>query len=185
MRTRGLLPGLALAAAAVVFAAEHSPREALFYSDLGPETIDVSAYPAAQRENYAVYSRACSRCHTLARSINAPYASRGWWEFYMTNMRLRGSIAQKPFSKEEVKAVLEFLEYDSRLRKVERSAEFEASTRELRRRFDRLVDERMRALQTSPAAIDAVRRCWTFRCDVLRRHRDPRARAPRGQQSPS
>ena len=150
MRTRRLLAGLAVVAAVMaVFAAERSARDVLFYSDLGPETIDVSAYPSQQRENYAVYARACSRCHSLARSINAPYVARGWWEFYMTNMRLRGSLAGRPFSKEETKAVLDFLDYDSRVRKVEHAADFEKSTGELKRRFDEYVDKRMGDLQKS------------------------------------
>lgn len=150
MRSRRVLSGLAvLAAAAAVFATDRASRDVLFYSDLGPETIDVSAYPAQQRENYAVYARACSRCHGLARSINAPYVARGWWEFYMTNMRLRGNLAGRPFSKEETKAVLDFLDYDSRVRKVEHAADFEKSTRELKRRFDEYVDKRMSDLQKS------------------------------------
>lgn len=32
-------------------------RTALFYSDLGPDAVDVSGYPAQQRHNYAVYAR--------------------------------------------------------------------------------------------------------------------------------
>lgn len=147
MRTRRLLSGLALLAAAAVFAADKPSRDVLFYSDLGPGTIDVSAYPSQQRDNYAVYARACSRCHGLARSINAPYVARGWWEFYMTNMRLRGSLAGRPFSKEETKAVLDFLDYDSRVRKIEHAADFDKSTRELKRRFDEYVDKRMSDLQ--------------------------------------
>ena len=124
--------------------------DVLYYSDLGPKTIDVSAYPAVQRQNYAVYARACSRCHGLARSINAPTASRGWWEFYMTGMRLRGRWAGRPFSREETRAVLEFLEYDSRKRKVEGSAAFEKSTETLKRRFDAVVARRMSDLQNKP-----------------------------------
>ena len=64
-------------------------KAALFYSDLGPESVDVSAYPPERKRDYAVYAQACSRCHTLARSINAPYVSRGWWEFYVARMRVR------------------------------------------------------------------------------------------------
>ncbi|MFI5350519.1 MAG: hypothetical protein ACHQ2Z_13315 [Elusimicrobiota bacterium] len=119
----------------------------MFYSDLGPDRIDVSAYPAQQRENYAVYARACSRCHTLARSINAPYTSRGWWEFYMTGMRMRGRVAGRPFSRQESKAVLDFLDYDARVRKVEHASDFDKSTQELRRRFNEYVDQRMSELQ--------------------------------------
>ena len=99
----------------------------LFYSDLGPDSIDVSTYPSEQRRNYAVFARACARCHGLARSISAPYTSRGWWEFYMSGMRLRGHIVGRPLSREEIKSVLDFLEYDSRVRKVDQAAAFEES----------------------------------------------------------
>jgi hypothetical protein len=122
-------------------------RDILYYSDLGTDRIDVSAYPEEQRRNYVVYTRACSRCHSLARSLNAPLTSRGWWEFYMTGMRLRGRAAGRPFSREEVKAVLDFLEYDSRVRKVEHADAFETSTVELKRRFNEYVDRRMSELQ--------------------------------------
>ncbi|MFI5345583.1 MAG: hypothetical protein ACHQ51_04335 [Elusimicrobiota bacterium] len=158
-----ILAAFALAAGGLVFAAvadapasstaaaAGAPRgDVMFYSDLGPETIDVSAYPSEQRQNYAVYARACARCHGLARSINAPYTSRGWWEFYMTGMRVRGHVAGRPFTREEVKTILDFLDYDSRVRKVGKAAEFEKSTDELKRRFNEYVDRRMNDLQSKP-----------------------------------
>jgi hypothetical protein len=148
MRVLSLLAlSVAVLCGARATSSEDRERTALFYSDLGAETIDVSSYPQEQRENYAVYARACSRCHTLARSINAPLASRGWWEFYVLGMRLRSDRADRPLSKEEVKAVLDFLEYDSRARKVERADEFAKRTDELKRRFDAVVAGRLRAMQ--------------------------------------
>ena len=48
-----------------------------------------------------------------------------------------------------MKAILDFLEYDSRVRKVEHSKEFARSTESLKRRFDAVVAGRMRALQES------------------------------------
>lgn len=163
MATRRFLPVLALIAAAVAYAiaaervsvstttvaapAKAQRRNILFYSDLGPDEIDVSAYPSEQRRNYAVYARACSRCHGLARSINAPFVARGWWEFYMTGMRMRGSVSGRPFSREEIKSVLDFLDYDARVRKVEHAADFEKSTQELKRRFNAYVDQRMSDMQ--------------------------------------
>jgi mono/diheme cytochrome c family protein len=145
-----VLPFLALIAAAGARSSAAERRDALYYSDLGPEQIDVSAYPERTRKNYAVYARACSRCHGLARSINAPFTSRGWWEFYMTGMRLRGRASGRPLSRDEVEAVLDFLEYDSRVRKVEQAAAFQKSTDDLKRRFAELVDRRMSELQNEP-----------------------------------
>ena len=125
-------------------------RNAQYYSDLGPETIDLSELPIQQRHNYRVYAEACTRCHGLARSLNAPYADRRWWTFYVTSMRVRARLAGRSFTKEELKAVLDFLEYDGRERKLGRAREFEAQTEELRRRFDVLVEDRLRRLQQQP-----------------------------------
>jgi len=122
-------------------------RTALFYSDMGPDAVDVSAYPAQQRYNYGIYARACSRCHSLARSINAPVVGRGWWEFYIVGMRMRSRWEGRPLSKDEIKSVLDFLEYDSRLRKVERAREYDQATEELKRRFDASIDARIRDMQ--------------------------------------
>lgn len=137
--------------APVVVAIPEAPverrRSSEFYSDLGPDEIDVSAYPAQQRYDYAVFARACARCHTLARSVNAPLATRGWWEFYILGMRMRSRWQGRPLSPEEVKQILDFLDYDSRVRKVERAREFEALTEELKRRFDQSLAERLGELQ--------------------------------------
>lgn len=122
-------------------------KETLFYSDLGPDVIDVSQYPAQQKFNYAVYAHACSQCHTLARSINAPAVSRKFWNFYMLSMRWRNWHSRNPsFTKEERRAVLDFLDYDSHARKVSREKEFDALTRELKRRYNALMDQRMKRL---------------------------------------
>jgi hypothetical protein len=135
-------------------ATELQRQTALYDSDLGPESVDVSQYPAQQRHNYRVYASACSRCHGLARSINSPLASRTWWEFYVTSMRARGSLSGRPISAQERQAVLDFLEYDGRERKQRRAKEFEKVRAELRRRYDALMDERMERLQRGrrPAA---------------------------------
>ena len=125
-------------------------KAALFYSDLGPDQVDVSAYPAERKREYEVYARACSRCHTLARSINAPYVSRAWWEFYVTSMRVRARFHGEPLAKQDVRDVLNFLEYDSNERKVARASEFETTKETLKRRFEAALDERIELLQKQP-----------------------------------
>lgn len=126
-------------------------KAALFYSDLGYEGVDVSRYPAQIQYDYSVYQRVCSRCHSLARSINAPYVTRGWWEFYMMGMRARARWQGEALSKKDTAAVLDFLEYDSYARKAAKPAEFERVKAELKRRFERALDERMEELQkTAP-----------------------------------
>lgn len=125
-------------------------RESLYYTDLGPSVIDVSGYPAQQKYNYSVYADVCSRCHTLARSANLPVVSRGFWSYYLLKMRSRSWFKDMPLTKDERAAILDFLEYDSRARKVERGKEFEALTAELERRFAPILEERLQRLQQSP-----------------------------------
>lgn len=122
-------------------------KDALYYSDMGPDTVDVSAYPTQIRYDYQVFARKCALCHTLARSVNAPLVGRGWWEFYILGMRMRSRRAGLPLAKEEVTAILDFLEYDARARKVEKAREFDATTEELKRRFDESVSARLKSLQ--------------------------------------
>ena len=134
-------------------------KEALYYSDMGPDTIDVSAYPSQQRFNYEIFAQTCSRCHTLARPINAPLVSRGWWEFYLLSMRMRSRRAGRPLTKDETGAILDFLEFDSRVRKVEHSRTFDASTEELKRRFDEEISMRLHKLQrTAPRLLPSTER---------------------------
>lgn len=136
--------------AAVPEAPPERRKAALFYSDLGPETVDVSGYPQAQRRNYTTYVRVCSFCHTLARSINAPYVTRGWWDFYITNMRMRARRHDIPLTDRDVRDVLDFLEYDSNERKVARAKEFDELRAELKRRFGAVLDERVDELRRRP-----------------------------------
>jgi hypothetical protein len=138
------------AAGEIPYAPEERRKAALFYSDLGPDTIDLASYPAGKKREYEVYVRACSRCHTLARSINAPYVERSWWEFYIASMRMRAHFHGEPLSKKDIGAVLDFLDYDANRRKLGRAAEFEALKTELRRRFEAALDERMEQLQKQP-----------------------------------
>jgi len=129
-------------------------RNARYYSDLGPDVIDVSNYPAQQRYNYQVYAAVCSRCHTLARSINAPAVSREFWEFYLLGMRVQNGLDKKPaITPQERKAILDFLEYDSRVRKIEHARQFEAQTQELKRRYRAYLRDRLENLQENSPAI--------------------------------
>ncbi|MBI3289693.1 MAG: cytochrome c [Elusimicrobia bacterium] len=128
-------------------------RAALFDSDLGPDTVDVSGYPAEQRRNYELYANACSRCHTLARSINAPWVNRRWWDFYVSKMRVRAMLRREKLPDRELNAVLDFLEYDSHERKVARAPEFERLRQILKRRFQASLDRRIEELQNSPQPI--------------------------------
>lgn len=123
----------------------------LYYADLGLDTIDVSDYPAQQKYNYNFFRVHCARCHTLARAVNSPVKSRAYWHFHLIRMSLRSRLKNEgPIPKEHVKALLDFLEYDARVRKVEDRKRFEAQTGELQRRFEPTLNRLLEHMQTSP-----------------------------------
>jgi hypothetical protein len=129
------------------------PQAALYYSDLGPTTIDVSSYPAVQQADYQVYARACSTCHTLARSINAPMVNRRYWEFYVLGMRFNTQFKHgTKMSKEDIEKILDFLEYDSEIRKVRGKEQFDKLTDRLETEFEPILDARIkRVIESVPA----------------------------------
>ena len=88
----------------------------IYPADKGPNYIDVSEYPQKMQELYELFTRKCSRCHTVARPINSTFTSEEWRK-YVHKMR------QKPGSGLTLKTaeqIIEFLIYDAKHR--ERSA---------------------------------------------------------------
>lgn len=131
-------------------APEHIPQT-LYYSDLGPDEIDVTDYPAQQKYNYELFRRQCSRCHTLARAVNSPVKSRTYWHYHLARMSLRSRLAREgPIPRDQVKPILDFLDYDAGVRKVRDRKRFEAQTEELQRRFDPTLKRLLEHLQTAP-----------------------------------
>ncbi|MHB2026807.1 MAG: hypothetical protein ACYCPQ_09275 [Elusimicrobiota bacterium] len=124
-----------------------SQLDARFYFDLGPAQINVSSYPAIQQENYKVFARACSQCHTLARPINSPIVATKDWQRYIRRMSARTKTAPaniKPFARSDIESILSFLDYDSRLRKIKHKAEFQAKTEKLKLLFQRMQTKRIK-----------------------------------------
>lgn len=116
-----------------------SRPEAVYYTDLGPGEIDVSRYPSQQQEGYRAFLRVCASCHGAARAVNAPVESRLHWRFHMARMSLHSRArAGAPISKEDYRAVLDFLDYDTKARRD--TPEFRESTRELKRRFEPVIE---------------------------------------------
>lgn len=113
-------------------AEQGAPR---FYYDLGPATVDDSGYPPEQREGYRLFLAVCGACHGTARALNAPYSDRDVWKSYLRRMRVKmeGRAVLPP--ERELERILDFLVYDSKLRKLDGSAEFDALQEELKTRF--------------------------------------------------
>lgn len=129
-------------------------RTAVYPADLGEETVDVSDYPLQIRADYRVYARVCSQCHTLARANYSPHDSRARWTLHLTRMRALAAWRGSRLYRQESRAVLDFLDYDSRVRRRERRREFEQTIEELQRRFDAEVAARVRRLQKGRSVLD-------------------------------
>jgi len=51
------------------------------------DTLDVSTYPPDMQRAYEVFAVHCSRCHTLARPLNARIDDEQHWVHYVDRMR--------------------------------------------------------------------------------------------------
>lgn len=120
--------------------------KARFYMDLGPNTVDVASYPKNVQDGYQVFANACSQCHTLARPINASEVSREDWDKHVRRMHEK-TLAYgwwTKFGKDDAKKILDFLAYDSKVRKVDGKAAFEKRTEELKALLAEVEAERAR-----------------------------------------
>ncbi len=100
-----LLAGSALAALLLAGEPETKPDP----RDLGPGSVDVSRYPPEQKKTYEVYSAKCSKCHPLARSVNARFSAQEWKK-YMKRMIRRPNSG---INEEQAAAIYDFLKYYS------------------------------------------------------------------------
>ncbi len=120
-------------------------REARFYYDLGPKEVDVASYPKEQQENYRLFTETCSQCHTPARALNSPLVSREDWRRFIRRMHQRAKAnAGTNIDQAAAKAAIDFLAYDSTIRKVNDKAGFAAKTQELKTLFAEVRRERAR-----------------------------------------
>ena len=77
--------------------------------DNGPDSIDVSAYPAEQKARYPLYQQKCSKCHPLARSVNSRFTAAEW-KRYMKRMVRRPNAGT---TDEQAEQIFEFLKFYS------------------------------------------------------------------------
>src|SRR5687767_3488981 len=78
-------PAPATPAARALSEKEKAQKEP-FPNDAGPDSIDVSAYPAELQKKYAFLSQ-CGQCHTMARPINSQIWQDDAWKRYVKRMR--------------------------------------------------------------------------------------------------
>lgn len=91
-----------------------APRVApkTYPADQGPNFIDVSAYSPEMQEAYELFTRKCSRCHTVARPINSTFTPEEWRAYVYKMMKKPGS----GLTPKTVDKIIEFLVYDSQHR---------------------------------------------------------------------
>ncbi len=83
--------------------------------DKGPSTIDIANYTQEMKDIYTkVYTPKCSKCHTIARAINAPYALPDEWMSYIKKMMKKPGSGINP---KAAKSIYKFCVYDSEIRK--------------------------------------------------------------------
>ena len=80
----------------------------------GAQTIDISKYPAALKDNYEMFSQKCTQCHKLSRPINCDYVLPDEWSRYVKRMMRKPGSG---ISSGDGKQIWEFLVYDSSVRK--------------------------------------------------------------------
>ena len=124
MLTQTKTGALLLAAAALVLAAVQTSRAAdeldaatkarVEQFDKGPATINVSKYPPAIKEDYALFSEKCAQCHKLSRPINSDYVLPDEWSRYVKRMMYKPG---SNISSSDAKKLYDFLVYDSDVRK--------------------------------------------------------------------
>lgn len=91
-----------------------APSKKDFPWDKGPKEIDVSKYPPEMQARYKIFSQKCSKCHTLARPINAPLVLPEEWEAYVMKMTKK---RRSGINTNVAREIIEFLQYDSSVRK--------------------------------------------------------------------
>ncbi len=88
-------------------AQEEDGDEKVFDADFGPAAIDVSDYPEDMQELYRLYAKKCSKCHTLARSINSEYRGDDWSR-YVTRMSRKPNSGISPGTGARIQSFLQY-----------------------------------------------------------------------------
>ena len=121
-------------------------QAAKFYYDLGPSTVDVSGYPAKIKDSYKTFLAACSSCHTPARPLNSPLASAADWKRYIKKMHVKAAARGIRLDREQQIAVLDFLTYDSKKRKIDRREKFLKEQENLKKLYARVSEEQKKMI---------------------------------------
>jgi hypothetical protein len=70
--------------------------------------VDEATLPTELREPYALFRVRCSKCHTIARPLNAPVRDATHWELYVARMR---RVPGSGINETDAREILRFLVY--------------------------------------------------------------------------
>ena len=112
-----------------------------FYYDLGSPIADVSGYPESQKANYRFFLGVCGSCHTTARPLNSPYVEADVWKRYVQRMHHKMKGRGIELDKVDEGRIIDFLVYDSKIRKTDRRKEFDEQQKQLRNFFETMAKE--------------------------------------------
>ncbi len=73
-------------------------------------SLDTTTMPEPIRADYQVFAQRCSKCHTLARPLQAAPMSDEQWEMYVARMRRQPGSG---ISQDDQTAILRFLHHHS------------------------------------------------------------------------
>lgn len=111
------LPAWLLAATLVTAAASAvawaKTKGVVLPQDTGPDKIEVSTYTPEMQASYKVFTKICSKCHTLARPVNTSMTA-SYWAHYVGVMVDK---SPEPIRMEDARKIYEFLVYDQEARK--------------------------------------------------------------------
>jgi hypothetical protein len=79
--------------------------------------LDVARYPEDIQDAYKVFAVRCSRCHTLARPLNAGITDPQHWVRYVARMRLNSASG---INAKNGEVIIRFLQYYTHQREEER-----------------------------------------------------------------
>ena len=125
----------------------HAELAAKFPGDLGPGTIDASSYPRDIQKNYKVFLAACSACHCPARPLNSSITNASDWRRFVHRMHIKMDNRGYVLNPDDEKRIIEFLAFDSKVRKIDRKREFQAQQQALETIFQQVSQERNRLVE--------------------------------------
>ena len=133
------------AADSVVSESSRFSREQIFARfpyDLGPATVEISNYPKKVQEKYKLFLAVCGSCHTTARPLNALYIKAEDWKRFVRRMHIKMQDRGFTLNSDQEKQIVEFLVYDSKVRKMDKKIEFQSQQEQLKKLFEEVSKER-------------------------------------------